>query len=61
MPHENALFTAAEARGRRAGVPTVVLVDSEGEELAFFETEYEGLPALDGWEALPAALWPSEL
>jgi nucleoredoxin len=61
VQHERALFTEAELKGRRAGVPTVVLVDPHGGELAFFETEYGGVPALDEWEDLPPAIWPIEL
>ena len=46
--------------GRRSGVPAVVVVDAQGEEVAFLPAEREGASALArfsrGWRR-----WPEEL
>ena len=47
--------------GRRAGVPTVVVIDKDGEELAFLQSERYGSAALLEWEPKAKSAWPDEL
>ena len=38
--------------GRRAGVPSIVLINENGEEVKFFTTERDGISALDEWSSM---------
>lgn len=46
---------------RRSGVPCVVIISPEGEELAFLAGERYGAAALKEWEPEKATTWPDEL
>jgi len=38
--------------GRRAGVPSIVLINQSGEEVKFFNTERDGISALQEWSSM---------
>ena len=44
-------------RGRRSGVPCVVVIDSEGNEQSFIQGERFGAAALHEWEPETATRW----
>ena len=46
---------------RRAGVPSVVVINPQGEELAFLAGERYGAAALMEWEPAKTMEWPDEL
>ena len=48
-------------RGRRSGVPAVIVIDKSGEELAFLPGERYGAAALYEWQPTPKQAWPDEL
>lgn len=48
-------------RGRRSGVPAVIVIDKSGKELAFLPGERYGAAALYEWQPTPKQAWPDEL
>ena len=48
-------------RGRRAGVPTVVVIKPDGQEEVFIQGERFGAAALLEWEPHRTPRWPDEL
>ena len=46
---------------RRSGVPCVIVINPQGEELAFLAGERYGAAALKEWEPAKAMTWPDEL